>query len=400
MPAVMRSYKIRAYPNGAQIRFLNQWFGAARWVWNWSLETRIKVYKRRKEHVSGYDVSKRLTQLKKLPSFSWLQDPPETCLTQTLRDQDAAFSHFFRRVKNGQKPGFPRFRSRSMLGSLRFQNASLPNWAKGIVKLSKFGPVKLAEKLPDIGCPKMVTLKREPDGKYFVTFSAEVEVNLLPVANQVIGVDLGLTHLAILSNGEKIENPRKLANRLRHLRQQQRILSRRQKGSKRREKQRLRVAKIHSQVKNQRQYAAHQLTTKLIRENDVICIEDLKVKNMIKNPRLARHIADASWGEIRRQLEYKAEWYGRTLIVMDQWFPSSKTCSSCNHKLDELALNVRKWTCPKCGVDHDRDINAAQNIVAAGMLQLGPCEKGALRVDGKVVNSPDETRTDRLAIAN
>jgi len=396
MAAVQRSYKIRCYPNSAQIRMLNHWFGCSRWLWNWSLESHTKAYKRRQESVSGIDISRRLTKLKKLTRFEWLQKPPATCLVQTLRDQDRAFVNFFRRVKAGEKPGYPKFRKHGNSGSLRFQDVSLLKWVKGVVSLPKLGAVKLAESIPDVVCPDMVTLKQEADGRYFISFSATVNIDLLPVTNQIIGVDLGLTHLVTLSSGEKIENPRKLQKRLRYLRQQQRCLSRRQKGSKRYQKQRLKVARAHTKVKNQRANYTHEFTTRLVRDYDVIAVEDLAVKNMIKHPRLALHIADANWGEIRRQLEYKSAWYGRTLVVVDRWFPSSKTCSKCLHKLDEMRLDIRQWTCPKCGADHDRDINAAQNLVAAAMQQLGGGEHRDLIADGTVVNAPREAITGQI----
>lgn len=375
---------------------LNHWFGCSRWLWNWSLESRKKAYERRKESVSGIDISRRLTKLKKLPRFEWLQKPPATCLTQTLRDQDKAFANFFRRVKAGENPGYPKFKKRSYSAALRFQGASLQNWINGVVSLPKLGRIKIAETLPDCACPDTMTLRREADGRYYIAFSFLADLRLLPVSNQVIGIDLGLTHLATLSSGEKIENPRKLNNRLRYLKQQQRCLSRRQKGSARYQKQRLRVARAHSKVKNQRSNYIHNLTTRLVHENQVIAIEDLKVKNMIKHPRLSRYIADASWGEIRRQLEYKCNWYGRTLVIVDKWFPSSKTCSGCGHKLDELRLDIRQWECPKCGRSHDRDINAAQNIVAAAMLQLGPREAGILPVEAAVVNAANEAGTGQI----
>lgn len=396
MPAVQRSFRIRAYPNPAQIRMLNQWYGSARWLWNWALDMRTKAYQRRKESLTSIAVSRKLTKLKTVPKFSWLAKVPATCLTQCLRDQDRAFVNFFRRVKAGETPGYPRFKARQMNGSLRFQDVSEVKWLGGAVSLPKLGRMKLAENLPAIACPDTVTLKREADGRYYVSFCATVEIALLPVVASVIGVDLGLTHLATLSSGEKIENPRHLNNRLRYLRQQQRCLARRVKGSKRREQQRLRVARAHSAVANQRSYALHVLTTKLVREHQIICIENLAVRNMIKNPRLARHIADAGWGEFRRMIEYKAKWYGRTVIAVDRWFPSSKTCGKCKHVVDELRLDVRQWTCPKCGTVHDRDINAAQNLLLAGMSELGGGERRDLGVDGAVVDAPREAPPGQL----
>lgn len=396
MPATVRAFRVRAYPNGAQIRILNQWYGSVRWLWNWSLDMRTKAYQRRKESLTSVAISRKLTKLKTVPKFSWLAKVPATCLTQCLRDQDRAFVNFFRRVKAGETPGYPRFKARQMNGSLRFQDVSEVKWLGGVVSLPKLGSMKLAEKLPAVICPDTVTLKREADGRYYITFAATVEIALLPVTASVIGVDLGLKHLAVLSSGEKIENPRHLNNRLRYLRQQQRCLARRQKGSKRREQQRLRVARAHGTVANQRSYALHALTTRLIREHQIICIENLAVRNMIKHPRLARHIADAGWGEFRRMIEYKAKWYGRTVIAVDRWFPSSKTCSKCSHKLDELRLDVREWMCPKCGTVHDRDINAAQNLLVAGMHQLAPDEPGDLRADGEAVSSPREARTGQI----
>lgn len=396
MPAVQRSYKIRCYPNPAQIRMLNHWFGTSRWLWNWALSSRTKAYERRKESISSIDISRRLTKLKQLPSFAWLKDCPATALTQTLRDQDSAFAHFFRRVKAGEKPGYPRYRKRQTAASLRFQDASIAKWAKGIVSLPKLGPIKLSETLPTVARPDMITFKRESDGCCYITFSAMIEVDLLPVTRKVIGVDLGLTHLATLSNGEKIENPKKYHARLRYLRQQSRCLSRRVKGSRRWHKQKLKVARAHSAVANQRNYALHAITTRLVREYDVICIEDLQVKNMIQHPRLARSIADAGWGELRRKLEYKAKWYGRTVIAVDRWFPSSKTCSCCGHRLEKLALSVRGWTCPSCGAIHDRDVNAAQMIVAAGMQQLGGSEYRDPLRESAVVDAACELSTGQL----
>lgn len=395
---VKQAFRIRAYPRPAQQRLLNGWFAASRWVWNWSLESRSKAYARRKESVTGVDISRRLTALKKLPRFAWLAGAPATCLAQSLRRQDMAFSHFFRRVKAGEKPGYPRFKTRyDNNQSLSFQDASPSLWLKGVVSLPKIGRIELAESLPASACPDTVTLRRSADGRYHISFAVDAAKQLLPISRNAVGIDLGLTHLAVLSTGEKIENPRHLTNRLRYLRQQQRCLSRRVKGSKRREKQRIRVARCHRQVSDARQSALQNLTTRLVRENQIICIEDLSVKGMVRHPTLARHIADAGWGELRRMLEYKSAWHGRTLIAIDRFYPSSKTCPCCLHRMAEMPLRVRNWKCPECGAENDRDIAAARNILRVGLDSLGYRDGGDLDVDGAVVNAPCEASAGKLS---
>lgn len=376
MAAVTRSYRIRAFPNGAQQRMLNRWFGATRWLWNTGLGIRSEGYRHCGLKLSGNDLSRWLTQWKRTAGHEWLADIPATCLTQALRDQDRAFANFF--AKHAR---YPRFKPRRTGGSLRFQDVG-KCWQSGTLRLPKLGALKLAEALPQVAKPDTVTLRQDAAGRYFVSFSAQVEIDLLPVTNRMIGVDLGLSHLATLSSGEKVEAPRHYRNRLRYLRQQQRCLARKPKGSKRREKRKLRVAKIHARIADQRSNALHQLTTRLVREFDVIAIEDLNVKAMACGMH-SRSIHDAAFSEFRRQLTYKANWYGRTVIVCDRWFPSSKTCSACGHKLDELRLDVRVWTCPKCGANHDRDVNASQNLLLAAMSQLGPRDGGDLRAEAE-----------------
>jgi len=259
------------------------------------------------------------------------------------------------------------------------------------------GVLKLAELLPSVDRPDQVTITLDAAGRYFVSFSAEVE-KAPPSFScycPAVGVDLGLKHLATLSTGEKIPNPKHYRARLKYLRQQQRCLSRRQKGSRRRERQRLRVARAHAKVKQARQYALHDLTTRLIREFDMICIEDLNVKALSRG-RNARSIQDASFGEIRRQLVYKAGWHDRLIIEVDRWYASSKICSNCKHQLDELRLDVRSWTCPKCKAFHDRDINAAGNVLMEGLRQLAGRDDRDLRVEARV-SSPDEILWEVLA---
>jgi putative transposase len=374
MRSITRSYRIRAYPNGAQRRLLERWFGASRWLWNTTLGIRSEAYRVCGLKLTGDDLSRWLTQWKRTPGHEWLATVPATCLTQCLRNQDAAFRNFFAR-----RARYPKFKRKSATASLRFQDTGAA-WARRVVSLPKLGALKLAESLPKVERPDLVTLSRDAAGRYHVSFCAEVETSLLRITHRVVGVDVGLTHLATLSTGEKIPNPKRYHTRLKYLRQQQRCLARRQKGSRRREKQRLRVARAHARVRQERQCALHALTTRLVREFDLICIEDLNVKGMARGLH-TRAIHDAAFSEVRRQLTYKSSWYGKILETVDRWYASSKTCSECRYTLDELRLDERKWTCPRCGICHDRDINAARNLLAEGLRQLAGCDDRNLRVD-------------------
>ncbi|HEY0768458.1 MAG TPA: transposase [Steroidobacteraceae bacterium] len=265
---------------------------------------------------------------------------PATCLTQRLRDQDAAFRNFF-----GGRARYPRFKRKGASGSLRFQRVGAA-WACGVVSLPKLGALKVAEALPKAERPDLVTLSRDAAGRYHVSFCARVEIPLLPITHRVVGVDLGLTDLATLSSGEKIPNPKR----------------------------------YHARLRQERQSALHALTTRLVREFDVICIEDLNVKGLARG-RLARAIQDVAFSEVRRQLRYKSEWYGKILVEVHRWYPSSKSCSQCWHTLDELRLDERRWKCPRCATSHDRDVNAARNLLAEGLRQLAGRDDRDLRVD-------------------
>jgi putative transposase len=374
MSLVTRSYRLRAYPNGAQRRLLERWFGAKRWLWNIALEIRSEAYRTCGLSLTGYDLSRWLTQWKRTAGHEWLAEVPVTAFTQCLRDQDRAFSRFF-----AGHARYPRFKAKGSRQSLRFQRVGA-SWLWGVLRLPKLGPLKLAEELPEVERPDMVTLSRDATGAYYVSFCTEVPCLLRTGTGDLVGVDLGLTHLATLSTGEKIPNPRHYQRRLRYLRQQQRCLARRQKGSYRREKQRVRVARAHARVREARQYALHALTTRLVREFSVIAIEDLNVK-ALAHGRGARAIQDAAFGELRRQLRYKSEWYGPLLLEVDRWYASSKHCSVCRFRLDELRLDQRQWRCPQCGTCHDRDINAARNLLTQGVRQLAGRDDRDLRVD-------------------
>ena len=374
MSSITRSYRIRAYPNGTQRRLLDRWFGATRWLWNTVLAIRSEAYRECGLSLTRNDLSRWLTQWKRTPGHEWLAEIPATILTQCLRDQDAAFRNFF-----GGRARYPKFKRKGTCKSVRFQDVGRA-WAQGALSLPKLDSLKLAETLPGVARPDLVTLSRDAAGRYHVSFSVEVPKPLLPITHRVVGVDVGLTHLATLSTGEKIPNPKRYHARLRYLRQQQRCLARRQKGSRRREKQRLRVARAHARVRQERQCALHALTTRLVREFDLVMIEDLNVKAMARGMH-ARAIHDAAFSEVRRQLTYKSEWYGKILVEVDRWYASSKTCSKCQYILDELRLDQRQWTCPKCGITHDRDVNAARNLLAEGLRQLAGRDDRDLRVD-------------------
>lgn len=355
---------------------LDRWFGASRWLWNQALAIRSAAYKECGLKLTGVDLSRWLTQWKRTARHEWLADVPSTCLTQCLRDQDRAFANFF-----SKRARYPRFKARRTSGTLRFQDVGKA-WSRGVLSLPKLGSLKLAEALPEVGTPDLVTLRRDAAGRYFASFGAEVEIETLPVTGRMVGVDLGLKYLATLSTGEKIAAPKHYRISLSDLRQQQRCLARKSKCSKRRAKQKLRVAKIHARIADQRQYALHQLTTKLVRENDVIAIEDLNVKALARGMH-SRSIHDAAFSEFRRQLTYKASWYGRTVIAVDRFYPSSKTCSACGYILDELRLDEREWTCPKCRTVHDRDLNAATNLLTEGLRQLAGSDFRDLRAEGR-----------------
>jgi len=375
MIPVIKGFRIRAYPNGYQERLAARWIGAARWLKNEAQQIRSEAFRHFGLKLTGNDISKWLTSWKTLPGHEWLAEVPATCLTQALRDLDTAYKNFF-----AGRARYPRRQKKRLAGSIRFQDVSECAWRKGELKLPKLGTIRLAETLPTIEqgggpqivpIPDTVTLTRDAMGRYFVSFKAEIALEAPATTGKTVGVDLGVKHLATLSTGEKVPAPKHYHAKLRYLRRQQRHLARKQKGSRRREKQRLRgVARAHAKVAQARSNGLHELTTRLVREFDVISIEDLNVKGMVRNRHLAGSLHDAAFGEFRRQLEYKASWRGKQVVAVDRFFPSSKRCSRCRHVRDELRLNVREWTCPKCGTAHDRDLNAAENLDQEGQRLL------------------------------
>lgn len=358
---VQRAYKFRFYPTASQRKKLAVEFGNARFVWNRCLDLRSKAWEERQERHNYVSLSRQVTDWKRR-EFPWLSDSTAGCLVQTLLDQDKAFKNFF--DKRGK---YPKFKSRYDRQSVRYQldqrQIERSYHAGERLKLPKLGALKLRWSQIPAGIPKMATVSKTPDGRYFVSFACEVEAQPLPLTGHTIGVDLGIKDVAVSSDGWKSGNPRHLKSQLKHLKRQQRFLARKQKGSNRRNRQRLKVARIHARIAAMRKDFLHKTTTALMRRADVIALEDLNVKGMLKNHHLAGAIADVGMGEFRRQVEYKAAWTGRKVVVVDRWLPTSKTCSHCASIQPKMPLSVREWICPDCGTRHDRDVNAANVIL-------------------------------------
>lgn len=358
---MLKAYKYRIYPDNAQIVLLSKTFGCCRYVFNHYLEKRIRTWEEERRKFSYTDCSNDMTALK--DELSWLKEVDSIALQQSLRNLDKAYGNFFK------GSGYPRYKSKhSHFQSYRTQlvngNIQIEN---NRIKLPRLGWTKYKNTRAVEGNICNVTVSRTNTGKYFISVCVEAEIEKLPEVKGSIGVDVGLKSFCTLSTGEVVKNPKHMKKQEDKLKRAQRKLSSRQKGSKNYFKERLKVARIHERIANQRRDHLHNLSTRLIRENQVICLEDLKIKNMVKNHKLAGSIQDSSWGEFFRMIEYKSEWYGRTVNHVDPFYPSSQICSNCGQKNPEVRnLAIREWTCSECGTRHDRDLNASINILNQG----------------------------------
>ncbi len=365
-----RAYKYRIYPSDEQKKILARTFGCCRFVYNWALRQKTDAFYNEQHRLYYKDTSLALTQLKKQPEYSWLSEVSSVPLQQALRHLDKAFLNFFE-----GRAEYPKFKKKRNLQSATYTSNAFKWDGKQLILAKMDEPLDIvwSRPLPDGAKPGSVTITKDGADRYFVSMLMVEDIAHLPQTDASIGADLGLKSFVVTSDGAAIGNPKFFRTDEKKLAKAQRRHAKKQKGSKNRAKARRRVARLHARIADRRRDFLHKLSTRLIRENQTICVESLHVKNMVKNPTLAKAISDVGWSEFVSQLDYKAQWYGRHLVKIDKWYPSSKRCFACGHVLDSLALDVRAWHCPECGVHHDRDINAAKNIHAVGLTVFEAC---------------------------
>jgi putative transposase len=358
-----RGFKFRFYPTAEQELLLRQTLGCARFVWNYFLDLRQKSWKQENNSLSYYDTAKLLTQLKKEPEYTWLKKVSITALRYSIYDLDGTYKKFFK-----GNCGYPNFKKKSGRNSIGLDTSAfrMKNGKFFIAKSKQPLNIRFHRQLPQNQEIRFLTISLEPSGKWYVSFNLEdPSIQPLSLTDNKVGIDLGVSTFATTSNGDKIKSP-DLKKEYQKLKRLQRRMNKKQKGSKNRNKARIKVARQYEKITNIRRNFQHQISRKLVNENQVIVLEDLKVSNMVKNRKLSRAISEQGWYQFRLFLEYKCNWYGRELVIINQWYPSSKTCSSCGSIQPKMPLSVREWTCPDCGVHHDRDENAAKNILAVG----------------------------------
>jgi putative transposase len=381
-----KAVKVRLYPTLEQQQLLAQHFGCARWWWNYALNKSVETYKETGKSLGQSALNAFLPQLKKEADTAWLSECYSQVLQAATLNLTTAYKNFF-----AGRARFPRFKSKH--GKQSIQYPQKVKVSVGFVKFpGKVGSVKAKLHRDIVGTIKTVTVSLDPSGKYFASILTEVEGNNPDTSTngKVIGIELGLTHFAITSDGtgkiSKYDNPRHLAKHEKNLKKKQQKLAKKQKGSNSRKKYKRLVARVYGRVSDSRQDFLHKLSRKLVNDNQVVVVENLHVKGMVRNHNLAKAISDTGWGMFTNFLAYKLEQKGGKLVEIERWFPSSKLCSNCYHQVDQMPLNIREWICPNCGTHHDRDGNAATNIRAEGIRMLRQAQQ-QLRTDGTAVSA-------------
>lgn len=391
MTAQLRSYKYRLYPTIAQESLLNQFVGAKRWLYNYLLSEQKKRHFAGQPHLSAFDCNNLLPGLKQQSETSWLKTVDSILLQNASEDLATAYKNFFDSVKGkrkGKKVSAPEYKRKGGRESYRTRGVKV-DFQNNKVFLPKIKFVKCILHREFTGTIKSATVSKNPTGEWYVSILVEEQIQLRPMSGQEVGIDLGLKDLAILSSGVSFNHPQQmLAKAKQALKKEQRILARKTKGSKNREKQRIQVAKSYAKVTRIRNDYYNILSKFLVETYDVIYLEDLNVSGMLKNRKLARKITESAWNTLKSMIEYKAGYAGKTSHSISRWYPSSKTCSSCGHKMATMGLEVRKWTCPSCGVDHDRDLNAAKNILYQGQHDLYDAEQPSRATMEVALNIP------------
>jgi putative transposase len=362
---VKRAYRYRFYPTPDQAGLLNRTFGCVRYVYNRALAERSRAWTQEQKRVTFAGTCRMLTQWKADPETAWLYEVSNVALQQGLQHLQQAYVNFW-----GKRAKYPQFKSKHKSNASATFTTSGFRYKDGQIFLAKMSEpldIRWSRPLPDGAEPSTVTVSRDAAGRWHISVLVEETIQQYPATDSAVGIDAGITTLLTLSTGEKIANPRHERRDRARLAKAQRAMARKQKGSKNRDKAKVKVARVYARITDRRKDSLHKLSTRIIRENQTVIIEDLSVRNMVRNHSLARAIHDASWSEFRRQLEYKADWYGRTVIAVDRFYPSSKTCSACGVITAKMPLNVRDWECAACGAHHDRDVNAARNVLAEGL---------------------------------